>query len=41
MSKKACKDKDFEDRDKAKYECGKCGAKARKEEKVCKPHKIK
>jgi hypothetical protein len=41
MSKKACKNKEFEDSENAKYECSKCGAKTRKEDKVCKPHKIK
>jgi len=41
MSKKACKDKEFEDRESPKYECAKCGAKVKKEDKVCKPHKIK
>ncbi len=40
MGKTACKKKDFEDHPKPKYECKKCGAKVKKEEKVCKPHKI-
>ena len=40
MSKKACKKKDFVDKENAKYECKKCGAKVRKEEKVCKSKKI-
>jgi hypothetical protein len=41
MSKKACKKKDFEDKEDAKYECKKCGAKVNKEEKVCKSQKLK
>jgi len=40
MSKKACKTKDFENKKEAKYECKKCGAQVKKEEKVCKPKKI-
>ena len=40
MSKKACKKKDFEDKDHSKYACKKCGAKVKKKEKVCKPKKI-
>lgn len=40
MSKKACKTKDFEDKKEAKYECKKCGARVKKEEKVCKPKKV-
>jgi len=40
MSKKACKKKGFEDRENAKYECKKCGAKVRKEGKICKSKKI-
>lgn len=40
MSKKACKKKNFVNKNKPKYECKKCGAKVRKEEKVCKPQKI-
>jgi hypothetical protein len=41
MSKKACKKKSFEDKEAAKYECKKCGAKVNREEKVCKPEKLK
>ena len=41
MGKVACKTKDFEDKENPKYECKKCGAKVKKEEKVCKPKKIK
>ena len=41
MGKVACKTKDFKDKEKSKYECKKCGAKVKKEEKVCKPRKIK
>jgi hypothetical protein len=40
MSKKACKKKGFEDKENAKYECKKCGAKVTKEEKICKAKKI-
>ncbi len=40
MSKKACKKKDFEDKENPKYKCKKCGAKVKKEDKVCKPKKI-
>jgi hypothetical protein len=41
MGKKACKKKDFENKENAKYECKKCGAKVLNEEKVCKAVKIK
>lgn len=41
MSKKACKKKDFEDKENAKYECKKCGAQVRNDDKVCKPEKLK
>jgi DNA-directed RNA polymerase subunit RPC12/RpoP len=41
MSKKACKKKGFEDSKNAKYECKKCGSKVRKNDKVCKPEKLK
>lgn len=40
MSKKACKKKDFEDKNDPHFECKKCGAKVKKEDKVCKPRKI-
>lgn len=40
MGKKACKKKDFEDNKNAKYECKKCGAKVKNDEKVCKPEKL-
>lgn len=40
MSKKACKKSDFVDKENAKFECKKCGAKVLKEEKVCKAQKI-
>ncbi|WP_394706624.1 hypothetical protein [uncultured Draconibacterium sp.] len=40
MSKKACKKKGFQDKKEAKFSCKKCGAKVRKEEKVCKPKKL-
>ena len=41
MGKKACKKKGFEDKEDAKYECKKCGAKVRNDDKVCKPEKLK
>jgi hypothetical protein len=41
MGKKACKMKKIEDRENPKYKCKKCGVKVKKEEKVCKPQKIK
>ena len=41
MGKKACKKKEFEDKENAKYRCKKCDAKVVKEEKVCKPQKLK
>ncbi len=40
MSKKACKKKDFEDKNDPRFECKKCGAKVKKEDRVCKPKKI-
>ena len=41
MGKKACKKKEFEDNEYPVYECKKCGAKVKKEEKVCKPQRLK
>jgi len=41
MGKTACKTKEFQDKEDPKYECKKCGAKVKKEEKVCKPKRIK
>jgi len=41
MGKTACKTKKFKDKESPKIECKKCGAKVKKEEKVCKPKKIK
>jgi hypothetical protein len=40
MSKTACKKKHFENIESPKFECRKCGAKVKKEEKVCKPKKL-
>lgn len=40
MGKKACKKKNFEEKPDARYLCKKCGAKVKKEEKVCKPEKL-
>lgn len=41
MTKKQCKDKDYKEKDEAKYICKSCQRKSKKEEKVCKPKKIK
>ena len=41
MGKKACKKKGFENKEQPKYECKKCGAQVKKEDKVCKPQKMK
>lgn len=41
MGKTACKKREFQDKENANYECKRCGAKVKKEEKVCKPKKIK
>jgi len=41
MGKKACKKKDFRDKEEAKYECKKCGARVTSEEKICKAQKLK
>jgi len=40
MSKTACEKRDFETPKHPKFECKKCGAKVKKEEKVCKPRKL-
>ena len=40
MGKCACKKKNFEEKEDAKFACKKCGAKVKNEEKVCKPKKI-
>ena len=41
MGKKVCKKKNFGNKEDAKYECIKCGAKVNNEEKVCKAQKLK
>jgi len=41
MGKTACKKKHFKDNEHPKYQCKKCGALVKKEDKVCKPKKIK
>lgn len=41
MGKAACKKKDFKDNENPKFQCKKCGALVKKEEKVCKPQKFK
>jgi len=41
MSKTQCKNKDYKEKDNAKYVCKNCERKAKKEEKLCKPKKIK
>ena len=38
---KACKKDNFTNKENAKYECKKCGARVKKDDKVCKPQKIK
>ena len=40
MSKKACKKKNFQDKEDAKFLCKKCGAKVKKKDKACKPQKL-
>jgi len=40
MGKTACKKKNFKDDKNSKYECRKCGAKVKKEDKVCKAKKL-
>jgi len=39
MGKSACKKKDYKEPENPNYECKKCGAKAKKEDKLCKPQK--
>jgi predicted RNA-binding Zn-ribbon protein involved in translation (DUF1610 family) len=41
MGKTACKKKNHKEKENAQYECKRCGAKVKKEDKVCKPKKIK
>lgn len=41
MGKKQCKNDDYKEKDEALYICRKCERKAKKEEKLCKPMKIK
>ncbi len=43
MSKTKCKDKNEPNKvkDSHKYQCKKCGASSKKEDKLCKPRKIK
>jgi hypothetical protein len=41
MGKKKCEVKDYEAPENPKFECKKCGRQSKKEEKVCKPVKIK
>ncbi len=41
MGKTACKKEDYKDSENPKYVCKRCGAKTKKEDKVCKPKKIK
>jgi hypothetical protein len=38
---KVCKKKKSKNKENPRYECKKCGARVKKEEKVCKPQKIK
>lgn len=41
MGKTKCKDKDYKEKDDAVYICKRCERSSKKEEKVCKPKKIK
>jgi len=41
MEKTVCKKKKYSEPDNPKYFCKKCGVIANKEEKICKPKKIK
>jgi len=41
MGKKQCKDDDYKEKQDAKYICKSCERKAEKEDKLCKPKKIK
>jgi len=41
MGKKACKKDNYQEPENPQYECKKCGLKAKKEEKLCKPKKLK
>lgn len=41
MGKKQCNNADYKEKDDAKHICMKCERKAKKEEKLCKPKKIK
>lgn len=41
MSKTQCKKEDYTEPENPKYVCKRCGRKSKKEEKVCKPQKIK
>lgn len=41
MSKKQCKKKEYKAPDTPKYVCEKCERLAKKEEKLCKPQKLK
>ena len=41
MGKKECKNNDYKEKDDAKHICKYCERKAKKEEKLCKPKKIK
>jgi hypothetical protein len=40
MSKKRCEKKNYKEPDDPKYVCKKCGRKADKKDKVCKPEKL-
>jgi hypothetical protein len=41
MAKTQCKNEDYKEKDDAGYVCKRCGRKAKKEDKLCKPKKIK
>jgi hypothetical protein len=40
MGKTACKKENFDNSKNPRFECKKCGARVKKEEKVCKPVKL-
>jgi hypothetical protein len=41
MPKTQCKNEDYEEKEDNKYVCKRCERKAKKEEKLCKPKKLK
>ena len=41
MGKTQCKNDDYKEKDDVKYVCKRCERKSKKEDKICKPKKIK